>query len=331
MNMREMIALTTTPVQESINFFESKVIRRSASLKDGSEIALEAYRWHPDLTRFPGEEKTKVILFRALSGNKLIGYAEFYLYGDQSGSVEDVHVEPEYRRVGVATAIYDFIESVGLHVEPSKNRMEPDGRAFWKGRSTVREGRLDELQGVKRHLEQGLTSKQAVIAYMQKKGFELLGAGTFGAVFDHPSFAGKYVIKVFSDQNYEYFVDFCRTQPQNPNLPKFFGKTIPLGPHGRMVRMERLYVPANPLDRDVAAVLTLASRAAFDDIDESEAEALVAGYPERFQGLYKTAFELCMISPGGSATIDMIGNVMVRKSGDTLVISDPYDGSDFKM
>lgn len=191
--------------------------------------------------------------------------------------------------------------------------------------------RLDELHGVKKHLAQNFPSKQAVVAYMQKQGFESLGVGEFGAAFDHPSFNGKYVLKVFGDENYEYFVNFCRTQPQNPNLPKFYGKTIRLGPTARMVRMERLYVLPNPNDKDIIAVLTLASRAAFDDIDEDEAQRLVASYPEPFHGLYKTAYELAMISPGGSATIDMIGNVMLRKTGDTMVIMDPYDGPDLKM
>jgi ribosomal protein S18 acetylase RimI-like enzyme len=109
-------------------------LSRSAKLKDGRPITLTIQKWEPDLIRFPDETDTKVFLVRAMRDGVMIGYAEFYFYGERSGSVEDVKVEPEYRRLGVATAIYDYLKGFGLTVEPSAQRIEPDGRAFWMSR-----------------------------------------------------------------------------------------------------------------------------------------------------------------------------------------------------
>ena len=52
------------------------------------------------------------------------------------------HVNTEWRRKGVATAVYDAMEEMGYTVvpEPRHNKRSADAEAFWKNRKQVREG-----------------------------------------------------------------------------------------------------------------------------------------------------------------------------------------------
>lgn len=55
----------------------------------------------------------------------------------QDHYVSDVNVEPEYRRRGVSSKLYDFIEKhSGKRLKPSPMHQTPDGKAFWKGRNS---------------------------------------------------------------------------------------------------------------------------------------------------------------------------------------------------
>ncbi len=51
-----------------------------------------------------------------------------------------VHVSEKYRRLGIATALYDYMDVLGYYVQPSPNGQEPDGEAFW----AARKGEIDE-------------------------------------------------------------------------------------------------------------------------------------------------------------------------------------------
>lgn len=49
-----------------------------------------------------------------------------------------IDVDPQFRRKGVATAIYDYVNSLGYEVNPSSIQT-PDGNAFWNARRKVEE------------------------------------------------------------------------------------------------------------------------------------------------------------------------------------------------
>lgn len=193
---------------------------------------------------------------------------------------------------------------------------------------TLVEGdRLDELQGIKQHQAQNLPTRNAVIAYMEKQGYDLLGVGEYGAVFDHEKFGGRYVLKLFSDPNYEYFVNFCKTQ-KNPSYPKFFGNIMKVSQNARMVRVERLYHLNGAQMDDVLTIDKLVNDVMQDKRDEQEArESLVPVYAALFDAIY----QLAMIAPQGASMDIHGGNVMLRRGSTTLVVSDPYDGGEFKM
>jgi GNAT superfamily N-acetyltransferase len=41
-----------------------------------------------------------------------------------------IEVKPEFRRQGIASAIYDYISDAGYDIQPSNNVL-PDGQMFW--------------------------------------------------------------------------------------------------------------------------------------------------------------------------------------------------------
>jgi len=57
----------------------------------------------------------------------------FYQNGQNLGSVQEIVVVEKFRRLGIATAIYDYFGSLGYRVVPSDD-VKPDGQAFWKSR-----------------------------------------------------------------------------------------------------------------------------------------------------------------------------------------------------
>ncbi len=57
----------------------------------------------------------------------------FAAYDRDNGFVRTVEVEKDFRRMGVATALYDYIENLGYDVKPSP-AVEPDGWRFWEAR-----------------------------------------------------------------------------------------------------------------------------------------------------------------------------------------------------
>jgi len=55
--------------------------------------------------------------------------------------VLDIEVDEGYRRRRIATALYDYIESVIGHPLKPSPALQPDGRAFWDFRTRDRESR----------------------------------------------------------------------------------------------------------------------------------------------------------------------------------------------
>lgn len=62
---------------------------------------------------------------------ELIG---FVLILEKSKYIENIEISSEFRRKGIASYIYDYIEDdLGILLEPSKNQFT-DGKLFWKNR-----------------------------------------------------------------------------------------------------------------------------------------------------------------------------------------------------
>lgn len=71
------------------------------------------------------------ISVHATLDGKFVGEGKFDIDG---GFFRNIEILPEYRRMGVASAIYDYVESLGHSIQPSP-LLTADGAAFWKKRT----------------------------------------------------------------------------------------------------------------------------------------------------------------------------------------------------
>lgn len=78
-----------------------------------------------------GEENVFII---ELKGNE-IGRATLNLQGN---FLENIRINPEYRRKGLATKLYDYIESITRKpLNPSPIKQSPEIKQFWKKKSDL--------------------------------------------------------------------------------------------------------------------------------------------------------------------------------------------------
>jgi hypothetical protein len=189
--------------------------------------------------------------------------------------------------------------------------------------------RLDELQGVRNHLGSAGDFRHTgdVITYLTNKGFEYVGHGVYSGVFDHPSFGGRYVLKVFCDRYYEDFLNYAIKNAWNDHLPKVYGKVMPLGENGRMVRIEKLrkFTPADYSATDLG-ILTEYIWQGLGKHTPEEDRAL-AHWADRndLREFAATVIHVIKYKPEGALPDLHAGNFMWR--GRTIVLNDPYSGA----
>lgn len=187
---------------------------------------------------------------------------------------------------------------------------------------------LNELQGVKGHAAADLRSKNDVLMYLKQKGFKIVGSGTFGIVCDHPSFGGRYVLKIFSDSAYESFIDYCVKNAGNPHLPKVFGKMIRMKTNACMVRIEVLS-PMSDADWNALFIPGLCRKA--EQVARGELSPKIGmGMATHLdqESLFTTLVDVIRHKPPG-AGLDLTshaGNCMMR--GNTIVVTDPFKSKD---
>jgi len=112
-------------MREWINIVE----RREAeySLKTGASISV---RMDSSINEYDHD----IYTVTAWVDGKEIGSAR---YNVESSEVEKVWVDKDFRRQGVAMAMYDHLIDNRFRVAPS-NDLSPDGKAFWKTRLKMR-------------------------------------------------------------------------------------------------------------------------------------------------------------------------------------------------
>ena len=101
----------------------------------GKQAATQGVVYLPKLDADLTIEERNTMYFAFLNG---VGVATASLSDDGTYLVS-VTVEPEYRRKGVATALYRFIEQhIGHPLRPSPTYQSPDARDFWQSRATLK-------------------------------------------------------------------------------------------------------------------------------------------------------------------------------------------------
>lgn len=97
------------------------------TLKDGRSIIVQAYE---EMSEDHDEERVFINVYAQLDG-KTIGSM---LFDNEDQHVRGVSVNEKFRRLGVATALYDYLDGImGYPIRPSQY-LEPDGEAFWANR-----------------------------------------------------------------------------------------------------------------------------------------------------------------------------------------------------
>lgn len=114
--------------------------------KTGETVTVKSVKGESDSVRFY-EDDREVIFLVALIDEEMVGKADLYFYPEDSvGQVEELEVMEEHRRKGIASLIYDHIETVlERNLEPSDELMTPDGTFFWSSRDLAKLRRVRRL------------------------------------------------------------------------------------------------------------------------------------------------------------------------------------------
>lgn len=152
--------------------------------------------------------------------------------------------------------------------------------------------------------------------YLEKYGFNHLGTGNFGTVYEKPGY--PWVFKIFKgDRAYLYYIKYCKAHQDNENIPKIKGHTIRINNDTYAIRTEKL----QPMvEADVAPIEKMTTYIRIRQHYElgpgqlQKLNELASAYP----GIYEI---LDALSTSGYGLDIHRGNVMLR--GNTIVLSDP--------
>lgn len=153
-------------------------------------------------------------------------------------------------------------------------------------------------------------TRAAADKLLQAAGYQRIGKGDFGAVYEKPG--RNYVLKVFTvvDRGYRNFISLALAHQDNPHFPRFSGKLIRVTPNYYAIRMEKL----TPFDPQAVGDYAYAI---FDYIQDGQPEPDLEPYPE-----LRAACDLVRKTLLSQYHFDhKDGSFMMR--GQTIVITDP--------
>lgn len=160
--------------------------------------------------------------------------------------------------------------------------------------------------------------------FLEKKGFVHLGSGEYGGVYEKSGY--PWIFKVFkNDPAYKFYLDYCKKNKDNPNIPKIKWPIIKINNDTFAIRLEKLtpvwdnmysdlhdkirYVKAfykHEFDRDNASQYML------------EVEEIVNNFKKKYPGIY----DIITTILDSNYRVDVHAeNIMMR--GDTPVFIDP--------
>ena len=152
--------------------------------------------------------------------------------------------------------------------------------------------------------------------FLKKYGFNQLGMGAFGAVYEKPGY--PWVFKIFNDDSaYLRYISYALHNQNNPNVPKIKGGLIQIDPYTYAVRLEKLKpVPDNCAIENVNQLNWILNYVrSMKDLDKEDKTWIKDTYPGVMAALN-------MIGKNKDDVIDLHhNNIMLR--GDIPVLIDP--------
>ena len=260
---------------------------------------------------------------------KEAGYTRFVsrglLFKDLVASM--VYVNPEYRKQGIASAMYKYAHELGNTVKPSTAQL-PGGKALWQ--SIKNKGGIENLTEINDDDE--LSVSQRIQDYFTDRGYKYLGEGRDQIAFLSPRNTVVKVVGIGEDEREDIvktYVGFFLRNQRNPHYPRIYnaGDFAVDGETYFVYEMEYLY-PVSGEDRVLEYIEDLMSA-----LPRGE-QALAAFYknktrpPElseqQVDGLVFATQDL-EDAIGGQAPLDLrsIENLGRRKDGQ-IVIIDPF-------
>jgi hypothetical protein len=298
----------------------------------------------------------------AQNPEKVVATAKFKMHGAlwwKNLQARMINVVPDYRRQGIATAVYQYVSKLGNTIKPSNVQLTP-GQEMWKGfkrkhsldESGMAEDPISEAGTSLDFMHGGNVVKQRVYQTMADAGYKKVGRGADASVWVKD--AGS-VIKIITSGQTPFlkFYKFCRAHADNPHLPRF----VPIqgqdhavfklyGAKFLQVSMEKLQKIRNnspqeflvwyledaaknntSWDKVVTELTANQGSKLWKHSNQFPMETLQTIYktltktPDRWLPLYKTIVALRKHT--GSASWDLHTDNAMRRSDGTVVITDP--------
>jgi GNAT superfamily N-acetyltransferase len=154
--------------------------------------------------------------------SKEAGYARFsprgFLFKDLVAGM--VYAHPEYRRQGIASAMYKYAHELGNTVKPSTAQL-PGGKALW--RSIKTKGGIENLTEINDDDE--LSVSQRIQDYFTNRGYKYLGEGRDQIAFLSPRGTVVKVVGIGEDEREDIvktYVGFFLRNQRNPHYPRIY-------------------------------------------------------------------------------------------------------------
>jgi len=180
---------------------------------------------------------------------------------------------------------------------------------------------------------------EELINDFEASGGEILGSGSYGIVYHHPSW--PYVLKVFSwDDPYLKFARYAYTNP-HPSFPKFYGPPQRVVPQYQRYRDEakqylariEMLEPAPPevfrsMDTDGLLYFHYKKNpgAIKNRVEYMKLSSKMKALPKEMYNLYEGLY---IIKTNITSTPDLHeGNIMMRKDGQYVWIDPVWEGPD---
>lgn len=104
----------------------------------------------------------------AWRGRSLVGWVNFEIIDDHLEAL-DVVVEPQHRRKGIASAMYQFARDLGNDIQPS-SKQTALGRKFHPAKPPEQEEKLDELSFLGSQCTKDCSGHRAGYAWYKQNG-----------------------------------------------------------------------------------------------------------------------------------------------------------------